>query len=101
MQHCAHWHPRKQPPFDLVAPALGGFIFNGEPPKQEEQLELAEQAGDLDLVNELELQIWVDGQQRTAEQVNPNVRELAREMNRIALQTPEDLGNEIPLAPAA
>ncbi|MBL0344029.1 alpha/beta hydrolase [Candidatus Villigracilis affinis] len=94
-------YPKMTKALVLVAPALGGFIFNGEPPKQEEQLELAEQTGDLDLVNELELQIWVDGPQRTAEQVNPNVRELAREMNRIALQTPEDLGNEIPLVPAA
>ncbi len=85
----------------LVAPALGGFIYNGESPKQAEQIDQAEQAGDLDLVNELEIQIWVDGPQRRPEQVNPKVRELALEMNRIALQAPEDLGNEIPLEPAA
>ncbi|MBC7877444.1 MAG: alpha/beta hydrolase [Anaerolineales bacterium] len=84
-----------------TAPALGGFIFNGEPPKQEEQLDQAEQAGDLDRVNELELQIWVDGPHRTPEQVNSKVRELAYNMNRIALRTPQDLGNEIPLEPAA
>ena len=60
-------YPKMTKALVLVAPALGGFIFKGESPKQEEQLELAEQAGDLDLVNELELQIWVDGPKRTAE----------------------------------
>ncbi|MBI5950648.1 MAG: alpha/beta hydrolase [Chloroflexi bacterium] len=94
-------HPEMTKALILVGPALGGFVFNGEPPRQAEELEKADQAGDLDLVNELELQIWVDGQQRTPEQVNSKVRELVRDMNRIALQTPEDLGNEIPLEPAA
>jgi len=94
-------HPEMTKALILTAPSLGGFIFHGEPPKQEEQLDLAEQAGDLDRVNELELQIWVDGPQRTPEQVDSKVRELAYDMNRIALQTPQDLGNEIPLEPAA
>lgn len=94
-------HPEMTKALILTAPALGGFIFNGEPPKQEEELDQAEQAGDLDRVNELELQIWVDGPQRTPEQVNSKVRELAYHMNRIALRTPQDLGNEISLEPAA
>jgi len=94
-------HPEMTKALILVGPALGGFAFDGEPPRQAEELEKADQAGDLDLVNELELQIWVDGQQRTPEQVDSKVRELVRDMNRIALQTPEDLGNEIPLEPAA
>jgi len=94
-------HPKMTKALILVSPALGGFVFDGEPPRQEEELEKADQAGDLDLVNELELQIWVDGQQRTPRQVDSKVRELVRDMNRIALQTPEDLGNEIPLEPAA
>jgi pimeloyl-ACP methyl ester carboxylesterase len=94
-------HPEMAKALILTAPALSGFIFDGELPRQAEQLEAADQAGDIDLVNELELQIWVDGPQRTPEQVNPNMRELAREMNQIALQTPEDLGNEISLEPAA
>jgi pimeloyl-ACP methyl ester carboxylesterase len=66
-----------------------------------DQLEQADEDGDLDLINELELQIWVDGPQRTSEQVDPSVRELVREMNLIALQTPEDLGNELSLEPPA
>jgi pimeloyl-ACP methyl ester carboxylesterase len=94
-------HPEMVKALILTAPALSGFIFDGELPRQAEQLEAAEEAGDLELVNELELQIWVDGPQRTPGQVDASVRELAREMNRIALQTPEDLGNEISLEPAA
>lgn len=94
-------HPEMAKALVLTAPAFSGFVFDGELPMQAEQLEAADEAGDLDLVNELELQIWVDGPQRTRGQVNPNVRELAREMNQIALRTPEDLGNEMPLEPAA
>jgi pimeloyl-ACP methyl ester carboxylesterase len=94
-------HPEMTKALILVSPALGGFVFDGKPPRQEEELEKADQAGDLDLVNELELQIWLDGPQRTPGQVDSKVRELVRDMNRIALRTPEDLGNEIPLEPAA
>jgi pimeloyl-ACP methyl ester carboxylesterase len=63
--------------------------------------DLAEEAGDLELVNELELQVWVDGPHRSAEQVDKTLRERVREMNRIALATPDDLGIEMPLAPPA
>ena len=94
-------HPEMVKALVLVGSGLSGFEYNGEGPKQEEELERAEQAGDLDLVNELELQVWVDGQGRTPDQVNPKVRELVRDMNRIALESPQDLGNEIPLEPAA
>lgn len=94
-------HPGMVKALVLVDSALGGFEFNGESPKQEEELEKAEQAGDLERINELELQVWVDGQGRTPEQVNPKVRELVKDMNRIALESPQDLGNEIPLEPAA
>lgn len=94
-------HPEMTKALILVGSALGGFVFNGEPASQEEELEKAEQAGDLDRVNELEIQIWVDGPERTPDQVNPKVRKLALDMNRIALENPQDLGNEIPLEPAA
>lgn len=94
-------HPKMAKALVLVGSALGGFDFEGESPIQEEELEKAEQAGDLDRVNELEIQIWVDGKGRTPEQVDPKVRGLVKDMNRIALQTPQDLGNEIPLDPPA
>jgi len=94
-------HPEMTKALVLITPAIGGFVYDGPLPQQIDQLEQAEEDGDINLVNELELQIWVDGPQRTPDQVDPKVRELARDMNRIALETPEDLGSEIPLEPTA
>lgn len=85
----------------LVASALGGFEFEEEASKLWAELEEADEAGDLERVNELELRVWVDGTGRTPEQVDPQVRELVREMNFIALSTPTNLGIEQSLEPAA
>lgn len=94
-------HPEMTAALVLVSPALGGFIYDGELPRQAKLLDLAEEAGDLDQVNELELQIWVDGPHRAQNQVDLKVRELVGEMNAIALRTPEGLGDEQALEPAA
>ena len=94
-------HPEMTEALVLVAPALSGFAYTGDMPRQAEQIDLAEEAGDIAQVNELELQIWVDGPYRTPDQVDAQVRERVREMNLIALQTPDGLGNEQPLEPAA
>jgi 3-oxoadipate enol-lactonase len=94
-------HPDMTDALVLVAPALSGFAYTGDMPRQAEQIDLAEEAGDLVQINELELQIWVDGPYRTPDQVDAQVRERVREMNLIALQTPDGLGREQPLEPAA
>ncbi len=94
-------HPEMTDALVLVAPALSGFVYTGDMPRQAEQMDLAEEAGDLAQINELELQIWVDGPHRTPDQVDAQVRERVREMNLIALQTPDGLGREQPLEPAA
>ncbi len=94
-------HPEMTDALVLVAPALSGFAYTGDMPRQAEQIDLAEEAGDIAQVNELELQIWVDGPYRTPDQVDAQVRERVREMNLIALQTPDGLGSEQPLEPAA
>ena len=94
-------HPDVVAALVLVSPALGGFIYAGELPRQASLLDLAEEAGDLEQVNELELQIWVDGPHRAPAQVDPNMRKLVGEMNALALQTPEGLGDEQALEPAA
>jgi 3-oxoadipate enol-lactonase len=94
-------HPEMASALVLISPALSGFIYKGEPPRQAKLLDLAEEAGDLDQVNELELQIWVDGPHRVPTQVDANMRELVGEMNAIALRTPEGLGDEQALEPAA
>ena len=48
--------------------------------------EKAWKAGDVDLTAELETQIWFDGDGRTPEQVDPEMRKLALEMDRQALR---------------
>lgn len=61
------------------------------------EAEKAYAAGDLDLVAELETQIWFDGRDRTPEQVNPAMRKLAYEMNRNALDLDaRNLGKRLP-----
>ena len=62
-----------------------------------EQAEKAYDAGDLDLLAELETQIWFDGLGRTSEQVDPVMRKLAYEMNRHDLDLDaKKLGKVIP-----
>jgi pimeloyl-ACP methyl ester carboxylesterase len=85
----------------LVASALGGFEFAGEEPRQLKELEQADEAGDVERVNELELQIWVDGPRRAPQEVDARIRERVREMNRIALSAPQDYDLEQPLEPLA
>jgi pimeloyl-ACP methyl ester carboxylesterase len=66
--------------------------------------ENAYNAGDLDLVAEIETQIWFDGMGRTPQQVNPAMRRLAYDMNRLDLShEAKHLGKRVPDAstPAA
>lgn len=94
-------HPSVTQALVLVASALGGFEFSGEEPRQFAELERADQAGDVERVNELELQIWVDGPRRGPQEVDARVRERVREMNRTALTYAQAPGTEQPLEPAA
>jgi len=70
----------------LVGSAVNGFEPDVEPPKQWDELVAADEAGDLERVSELEVQIWVDGPRRGSEDVSATVRDLVREMNLIALK---------------
>jgi pimeloyl-ACP methyl ester carboxylesterase len=61
------------------------------------EAEKAYEAGDLDLVAELETQIWFDGRDRAPEQVDQTTRKLAYEMNRNALNLEaRNLGKRLP-----
>lgn len=51
----------------------------------DEAAERASEAGDLELLTELETQIWFDGMGRSREEVDPMARALAFEMNHLAL----------------
>jgi pimeloyl-ACP methyl ester carboxylesterase len=94
-------HPSTARSLVLVTSAVGGFTFTGEPPLQLAELEEADERGDLARVNELELQIWVDGPHRTPTEVDRKVRERVREMNLIALKSATAAGSEMSLEPAA
>lgn len=77
----------------LTSPAVSGFRHTGPPPPQAPQIDAAEEAGDLARVNELEIQVWVDGPRRTPAQVAAWVRRLALDMNAVALAN-EGVGDE-------
>jgi pimeloyl-ACP methyl ester carboxylesterase len=61
------------------------------------EVEKAYNAGQLDLVAELETQIWFDGMGRTSEQVNQAMRQLVYTMNRQGLShDAKHLGKRLP-----
>lgn len=87
----------------LVSPALDGYefkspdmlkFFNEENEKIED--------GDLEAATELNLKMWVDGPQRSAEDVNQDVREQVRKMQMNTFSLPEiEDAEEKELAPPA
>jgi pimeloyl-ACP methyl ester carboxylesterase len=98
-------YPKMVDALVLVGAAFSGYQYQGTPlPELErigQEIDEAEEAGDLARVNELEIQVWVDGLGKPPTRVNPAVRELVRDMNLIALSSPQVLGNERePLNPA-
>ncbi len=85
----------------LVAPAIGGYAYEGPPHPLEEALEAAEAAGDLEQVSEIEVQVWVDAG-RAPEELDPAMRHLVWEMNLIPLRVePRLWEQEIALNPPA
>src|SRR5215217_1678210 len=96
-------YPQRVGNLVLVGSAVGGFGPDIDPPRQWDEILAAEQAGDLERVSELEVQVWVDGPRRSPEEVDASVRDLVREMNLIALRSEASgLGDEWnPEPPAA
>ena len=93
-------HPARVERLVLSSPAVSGLRYDGPPPRQAAELDAADEAGDRARVNELEMQIWVDGPRRRPDEVAPAVRALAADMNAIALAN-EDVGDERPSPSAA
>ncbi len=95
-------HPEMVVGLILVASSVGGYEFTGSLPKQWTDIVTAMQAQNYELAAELEVQIWVDGQFRTAGQVDTAIRNKVREMNLIALRNEAgDIPREKPLDPPA
>ena len=81
----------------LVGSGPSGLKLDAPRPELFKAIERASEAGDLDLVAELETQIWFDGVGRKADQVDPIMRALAYAMNRLALQhEARSLGTRVP-----
>lgn len=96
-------HPGKTAALIPVCSGLSGQGDEdaGELPPLIQEIIRADQAGDQERVNELEVQLWLDGLHREPGSVRAEVREKVLQMNRIALQTPPDLGQPQPLDPPA
>lgn len=92
-------HPSRVKALIMVGSAPSGLELDVPAPAKFAEVEKAFEAGDLDLVSELETQIWFDGTGRTPEQVNQSMRRLLYEMNRLALaHEVKKLGKRLPNA---
>jgi len=70
----------------LVGSTPSGFELQGEPPRYMMEMFDAAQQGDIERANELQIRIWLDGQYREPEQVDPELRANALEMNRVSVE---------------
>jgi pimeloyl-ACP methyl ester carboxylesterase len=78
-------HPSRVKALIMVGSGPSGLELDVPTSSKFAEAEKAYEAGDLDLLAELETQIWFDGTDRTPDQVNQEMRSLAYEMNRNAL----------------
>ena len=90
-------HPSRVRGLIMVGSGPSGLELDVPTPAKFAEAEKAFEAGDLDLVCEIETQIWFDGTGRAPEQVNQAMRKLAYEMNRQALaHEAKQLGKRLP-----
>jgi pimeloyl-ACP methyl ester carboxylesterase len=92
-------HPDRIAALVLLAPAITGApaideaSVDAEEAKVWATLEAAEAAGDLDALNEGEVRFWLDGPKAPAGRVGGELRQLALQMNSVALHA-ESPGHE-------
>lgn len=67
----------------LVDATPSGFELQGAPPRYIYEMFDAVQSGDVERASELQIRIWLDGEHREPEQVDPALRKRALDMNRI------------------
>jgi len=90
-------YPFKVKALIMVGSGPSGLELDVSTPEKFSEVEKAYDAGNMDLVAELETQIWFDGIGRPSEKVNPAMRKLAYEMNRNALShEAKELGKRLP-----
>jgi 2-hydroxy-6-oxonona-2,4-dienedioate hydrolase len=76
-------HPAQVASLTLVDATPSGFPLQGEPPRYMPEMIEAMQRGDVEQASELQIRIWLDGESREPDQVDPALRRKALEMNRI------------------
>jgi pimeloyl-ACP methyl ester carboxylesterase len=90
-------HPSRVKALIMVDAGPTGLKLDVPTPPIFAEVEKAYNAGQLDLVAELETRIWFDGMGRTPEQVNQVMRQLVFEMNRQGLaHDAQQLGKRLP-----
>lgn len=95
-------HPGRVKGLIMVAPAVAGYKYEGEPHPLKAKIDEAEEADDLEMVNELEIQMWVDGKGRTPQDLDPDMRNLVLDMNLIALKSDDSFWElEVEIDPPA
>lgn len=95
-------HPEMVASLILVGSGPGGFEFDEPPPPQWDDIVAAFKAGDIDRAAELDMQIWVDGRERTTAPVDPAVRQKILEMDKIAITFERmELGKHVSFDPPA
>ena len=90
-------YPARVEALIMVDSGPSGLELDMPAPSKFADAEKAFESGDLDLLAEIETQIWFDGMGRTPEQVNLTMRNLLYEMNRLALSHEvKGLGKRLP-----
>lgn len=90
-------HPSRVKALVMVDSAPSGLKLDVPTPSKFSDAEKAFESGDFDLVAEIETQIWFDGMGRSPEQVDPTMRKLLYEMDRLALSHEvKSLGKRLP-----
>lgn len=90
-------HPSRTKALIMVDSGPSGLKLDIPDPAKFADAEKAYEEGNLDLVAEIETQIWFDGTGRTHEQVDQRMRKLVYEMNRNALDhEAKNIGKRLP-----
>ena len=90
-------YPSRVKALIMVGSGPSGLELDVPTPAKFAEVEKAFNEGKLDLVAELETQIWFDGEGRSPAQVDKAMRQLAYDMNRIALaHEAKSLGKRLP-----
>jgi pimeloyl-ACP methyl ester carboxylesterase len=79
-------HPELVSALVIVSSSPSGYQPAGEPPPELMAMFPAAKQGDTARVSELQMRLWIDGPTRQPDQVTPDVRQRAAEMNRIPVE---------------